>query len=101
LDWFFFNTLKLYFFNLIILFPLGVYLALLFNIKSLRKATLIVFLVSLTIETYQIIFGYFGLVWGRSFNIDDLILNTLGGAIGFLVMLSIKSFFHSRKVKIF
>ena len=41
------------------------------------------FLTTLTIETYQAIFSYFGLVMMRTFNVDDLILNTLGGVLGY------------------
>ncbi|WP_223292234.1 VanZ family protein [Salipaludibacillus neizhouensis] len=87
LDWFFMNTIKFYFYNLIMLVPLGVYLALLFRLKSLKKAVIIVFLTSLTIETYQLLLGLFGLVWGRAFSVDDLILNTLGGAVGYIVII--------------
>lgn len=79
--WFFWNSVKLTFYNLILLFPLGVYLALLFD-NRFKKGILIVFLTSLTIETLQLVLSYFGLLFRRGFNIDDLMLNTLGGAIG-------------------
>lgn len=82
-DWFFWNSIKLTVYNLIMLAPLGVYLSLLFNIRSIKKAALIIFLTSLTIETYQLIFSTIGLIFPRTFNVDDLILNTLGGCIGF------------------
>ena len=67
------------------LLPLGVYLAILYNIKRLKKVILIIFMTSLTIEIYQFILGYYGFVFARSFNIDDLLLNTLGGALGYIV----------------
>ncbi|MCT2534730.1 VanZ family protein [Aquibacillus koreensis] len=90
LDWFFWNSLKLTFFNFIMLMPLGIYLSLLFRVKRVSKALLIIFLVSLSIETIQFSFAYLGLVMGRGFNIDDLIVNTLGGVIGFLIFELIK-----------
>ncbi|MBS4198294.1 VanZ family protein [Bacillus sp. FJAT-49732] len=82
-DWLFWNSIKLSFYNLIMLGPLGVYLSLLFNINNIKKVAIIVFLTSLTIESYQLSFSYFGMIIPRSFDVDDLILNTAGGVIGF------------------
>ena len=90
LDWFFWNSFKLTFFNFIMLMPLGIYLSILFRVKRISKALLIIFLISLSIETIQFTFAYLGLVMGRGFNIDDLIVNTLGGVIGFLLFELIK-----------
>ncbi|MBS4209263.1 VanZ family protein [Bacillus sp. FJAT-50079] len=84
-NWFFWNSVKLTFYNLIMLAPLGIYLSLLFRVKNWKKATLIVFLTSLTIETMQLILSHFGLISARTFNVDDLLLNTLGGLVGFIV----------------
>jgi glycopeptide antibiotics resistance protein len=67
------------------LFPLGVYLKVLFNKKEIRKAALIILLVPFVIETYQIVFSYFGLVFPRAFDVDDIMLNTLGGVVGYYV----------------
>ncbi|WP_235550237.1 VanZ family protein [Paenibacillus sp. Soil724D2] len=83
-DWFFWNSVKLSFYNIIMFTPLGVYLPLLFKLKRISKSILAVFLVSLIIESSQLILGYLGFIRGREFDIDDLILNTLGGAIGYL-----------------
>lgn len=85
LDWFFWNSVKLSLYNLIMLFPLGVYLPVLFGIKSLRRVTLYATMISLTIEVYQVILSYTGLTFYRTFNVDDILLNTLGAVIGFLV----------------
>ncbi|MGM7681199.1 VanZ family protein [Cytobacillus sp. Hm23] len=85
LDWFFWNSFKLTFFNLIMLMPLGVYMSLFYKVKRISRVFLIIFLVSLTIETIQLTFTYLGLVMGRGFNVDDLIVNTLGGVIGFVL----------------
>ncbi|PAL08504.1 VanZ family protein [Peribacillus simplex] len=71
------------------LFPLGIYLGILYKIKRVQKVIFIVLLTSLTIEILQPILSYFGLIFNRSFDVDDLILNTLGGVLGFLVWLGI------------
>ncbi|MCE7792888.1 VanZ family protein [Salipaludibacillus sp. CUR1] len=92
-DWFFFNASKLYFYNVLLLFPLGVYLAILFKVNKFKKAMLLIFLTSLAIETVQLILGVTGLIWGRTFNVDDLILNTAGGALGYLVMGRLKRWY--------
>ena len=69
--------------NFVMLLPLGIYLPLMY--RRLRKAyhffvvLLICFLVSVAIELLQLATSY------RSTDIDDVILNTLGGAAGFLI----------------
>jgi glycopeptide antibiotics resistance protein len=94
-DWFFWNSVKLSFYNIIMLTPLGVYLPLLFKLKLISKSILAVFLVSLIIESSQLILGYLGFIRGREFDIDDLILNTLGGAIGYLFIALSSRFIQS------
>lgn len=94
-DWFFWNSVKLSFYNLIMLAPFGVYLLLLFKSKRISKSILTVFLVSLTIESSQLILGYLGFVRSREFDIDDLILNTLGGTIGYLFIALSSRFIQS------
>uniref|UniRef100_A0A0M0KN47 VanZ-like domain-containing protein n=1 Tax=Halalkalibacterium halodurans TaxID=86665 RepID=A0A0M0KN47_ALKHA len=71
------------------LLPLGVYVSLLFEVNRLSRAALIVFSTSLLIEVTQLTLSGFGFVWARSFNVDDLLLNTLGGVIGFVVVRAI------------
>lgn len=74
--------------NFVMLLPLGIYLPLIY--KRLRKAyyffavLLICFFVAVGIELLQLATSY------RSTDIDDVILNTLGGCVGFLVYLLIK-----------
>lgn len=69
--------------NFIMLLPLGIYLPLLY--KGLRKfsgfiAILFISLfVSIVIELLQLITSY------RSADVDDVILNTLGGCLGFII----------------
>lgn len=85
LSWFFWNSLKLSFFNFIMLMPLGFYLSGLFKINSQLKALLVIFFVSFSIEIIQLTFTYLGLIMPRSFDFDDLIMNTLGGYVAFLL----------------
>lgn len=71
--------------NFILLLPLGLYLPLLFKrLRRLKLTILIVFLLSTSIETIQLIMG---LTFGshRTFNVDDIILNTSGALIGYLI----------------
>jgi glycopeptide antibiotics resistance protein len=67
------------------LFPFGVYLSVLFNLGTAKQAAAVLFLVTLFIETGQLVLSYLGLIFPRSFDVDDLILNTLGGVIGFKI----------------
>jgi glycopeptide antibiotics resistance protein len=74
--------------NFVMLLPLGIYLPLIY--KRLRKVynffavLLICFLISVGIELLQLATSY------RSADIDDVILNTLGGGAGFLIYQLIK-----------
>jgi len=74
--------------NFVMLLPLGIYLPLIY--KRLRKAynffvvLLICFVVSVGIELLQLATSY------RSTDIDDVMLNTLGGGAGFLIYQMIK-----------
>lgn len=66
--------------------PFGFLISLIFNNRIRVKNTLIAtFLLSLIIEGLQLITNL------GIFDIDDLILNTLGGVIGFLIYRSIKN----------
>ena len=81
--------------NFVMLLPLGIYLPLLYT--RLRKAysifavLLICFLVSVGIELLQLATSY------RSADIDDVILNTLGGGTGFIIYLLIKTIIAPKK----
>lgn len=98
--WFFWNSVKLSFYNLILLFPLGIYLGILFNTTRINKVIIIVFLTSLIIEIFQQILSYFGFIFRRSFDVDDLILNTFGGVLGFLVWLRVKKIYFANISKL-
>ena len=74
--------------NLIMLFPLGIYLPLLY--RKLRRLSgffavlLISFFVSVGIELLQLATSY------RSTDVDDIMLNTAGACLGFIVYQLIK-----------
>ncbi|WP_057912164.1 VanZ family protein [Peribacillus muralis] len=97
--WFLLNSIKLYFYNLILLFPLGVYLGILYQVKRVQKAVIIVLYTSLAIEILQPILSSFGFIFNRSFDVDDLILNTLGGGLGFLAWLRISKIKSFKKIR--
>ncbi|MTK11287.1 MAG: VanZ family protein [Clostridiaceae bacterium] len=64
--------------NIVIFIPLGTYLPLFKNDKRVRTNLLFIFIVSLFVEIIQ------GLLGIGASDIDDIILNCLGGLIGIL-----------------
>lgn len=73
------------FYNLLLCLPFGVYLHYYFQ-KSFGKTLFYTFLLSLFFELTQLSGLYFIYPRGyRLFDVDDLILNTLGGVIGYFV----------------
>ncbi|MBU3090217.1 VanZ family protein [Clostridium gasigenes] len=72
-------------FNGILLMPMGIYLRYYFK-KDLKKTLLITFLVSLFFELTQLtgLYGIYNAPY-RIFDLDDLILNTFGGFLGYLI----------------
>lgn len=75
------KTLLLDFLNLAVFIPFGIFTAGLFQSKRVLKAFMVSFLFSLIIELFQL-----SSVIG-SFMLNDLILNTLGGALGAVIYL--------------
>lgn len=73
------------FFNLIMLIPFGIYQKRLFK-NTLPKTTLYAFLLSLSFELIQLsgLFGIYPHPY-RLFQFDDILLNTLGAIIGWLI----------------
>lgn len=71
-------------FNVLMLMPFGIFLRYYFKC-SFKKTVLLTFLLSLFFEVTQLT-GLYGLYNApyRLFDVDDLILNTLGGAFGYL-----------------
>lgn len=84
-------------YNLILLLPLGVYLRYYFG-KKFISTTLIVFLVSLFFEVTQLtgLYGIYPYAY-RLFDVDDLIINTLGGALGYVITPLLSFFLPTRK----
>ncbi|GAC43707.1 VanZ family protein [Paenibacillus popilliae] len=72
-------------FNVALTLPLGVYLRYYFR-RSFLATTVIAFVVSLFFETTQRtgLYGIYACPY-RLFDVDDLMLNTFGGALGFLL----------------
>jgi glycopeptide antibiotics resistance protein len=86
------------FFNLLLLMPLGVYLRYFFQVrKAWWKALLIVFGVTLMYEVTQVtgIYGIYDCPY-RLFDVDDLLLNTTGGLLGFFIAPILLALFPSR-----
>lgn len=64
--------------NLVMFVPLGFYSAYILKVYKLRYISLFIIIVSLTIEFTQ-------LAIGRVFDIDDILLNIVGGCVGFYI----------------
>lgn len=77
--------------NIILFIPLGIYLPLFKCDKRIGVNVLLAFLISLSVEIIQYIFGI-----GAS-DIDDIILNTFGGFIGIVIYKSILYLFKDEK----
>ena len=80
--------------NVAIFVPFGYYVNYYCKSKNITYSLLITLIVSTTIETIQ-------LALGRSFDIDDIILNVLGGVVGYLLYIFSEFIFkkNSEKVK--
>lgn len=64
--------------NIVIFIPMGIYFQMLKKNKSVFKSVVIICFISLSVEIIQYIFGIGGS------DIDDVILNTIGGLLGIL-----------------
>ena len=77
--------------NVVIFVPAGIYLMVLNKKSSILKALLTIFFISLSIEIIQYVFRI-----GAS-DIDDIILNCLGGGIGILIYLLLEKLFKTKE----
>lgn len=68
--------------NIIMFIPYGFFVSYFLDLRKTKSMTLMALLVSISIEITQ-------LVIGRVFDIDDIILNTIGGIIGFYLYKSL------------
>lgn len=83
--------------NLALFMPFGIFLALLKRNISVVKMAIYVFFASLSIEMTQLfISSILGFNY-RSFSVDDLILNTLGGLLGYLIYIAAKKTRYCQK----
>ncbi len=64
--------------NILLFIPFGLIISLYVKPKKIYIATLISFLVSITIEFVQLNIG-------RSFDVDDILLNTIGATFGYFI----------------
>ena len=83
-------------FNIFMTIPFGMYLRYYFNC-SFKKTLIISFILSLFFELTQLsgLYGIYSYPY-RVFDVDDLIMNTLGGVIGFLIMGVLDNFLPTR-----
>ncbi|WLD28184.1 VanZ like family protein [Clostridioides difficile] len=72
--------------NTLLLFPFTLYLCLIkSSVRNIKKAIAVTFLISLSIEIIQLIMNCLSIVPQlRAVDIDDLIMNTLGGFIAYI-----------------
>ncbi|WDI27679.1 VanZ family protein [Bacillus subtilis] len=86
--------------NLILLMPVGLLFPLLFNKSNVKRILLTGFFISLFIELIQLSFSvYIGTI-SRSFDVDDLILNTLGTLIGYWFFYILRTLFGKLNCRI-
>ncbi|MCC0643201.1 MULTISPECIES: VanZ family protein [unclassified Clostridioides] len=73
--------------NTLLLFPFTLYLCLIkSSVRNIKKAIAVTFLISLSIEIIQLIMNCLSIVSQlRAVDIDDLIMNTLGGFIAYII----------------
>ncbi|MET4562098.1 glycopeptide antibiotics resistance protein [Lysinibacillus parviboronicapiens] len=87
------------FFNFLLLMPFGVYLRyFLKNRKYWKRAFMLSFLLTLFYETTQVtgIYGIFNCAY-RIFDVDDLMLNSIGALIGFFLAPIVWAMFPSQE----
>ncbi len=70
--------------NILLFIPFGYFISNYCKIKGLGTISLVSLLTSLVIETVQHFIG-------RSFDVDDIILNVVGGICGFLIHIALKA----------
>ena len=75
--------------NVVIFVPLGIYLAILMKSWNLWKHLFSFFGISLMVETIQFIFKL------GAFDVTDLVTNTFGGIIGWMLLKAIENVFKS------
>lgn len=73
--------------NIMMLFPLGYLIPMITDKKiDLKKILLIIFCITFCIESMQFLIGKIINFNYRCFDVDDMILNTLGGVFGYFML---------------
>lgn len=93
------RVLKLSVLNVLLFIPLGSLMFLSNGKKRLLKSVVSGFLLSFSLETMQLLSGYF-LGTYRIFDVDDLFLNTIGTLLGCLLVAFVKFENHQHKTKL-
>ena len=70
--------------NIVIFIPFGFIVSYILNSKKMSKPLFLTLMTSLTIELVQMSIG-------RSFDVDDILLNCLGGILGFLLFVGLSA----------
>lgn len=70
--------------NILLFVPFGFFISSYMNSQKVNRPILITLITSLTIELVQMFIG-------RSFDIDDILLNCVGGLIGFLLYIGLSA----------
>lgn len=84
-------------FNIIMTIPFGMYVSYYFR-YNWKETMILSFLLSLFFELTQLTGIYFIYPGAyRLFDVDDLILNTLGGVVGYIMMLGFRRFLPTRE----
>ncbi len=71
--------------NIIITMPFGFLITMLRKNKSFLSTLVFIIAFSLLIELLQLVIGAFIGYWYRNVDVDDLLLNTIGGIIGWAI----------------
>jgi glycopeptide antibiotics resistance protein len=79
--------------NVIMMIPFG-FLYPILKEKGILRTVILTFIFSLTIECTQLLSAWLGTIHSRTFDVTDLITNTLGGLIGFLIYITFKTVFQ-------
>lgn len=73
--------------NILLFIPLGFFLPLVFNkLNNLKQISIVIILSSLSIEVIQLLMSIYLQFPYRYCDIDDLILNSIGGILGFFIL---------------
>lgn len=89
------------FYNVILFVPFGIFLILLFNLKSNKKAISIVILSCLVIDVARLLIGWSGFAMSNFGNKDMIffLFNVLGGVLGIFLVKYAVNYIHSYKLK--